>query len=361
MNILSFASHQPYLAMLAHGSNHQFRLLPVPGARRFLQNWDPRCRPMPANLAMLPSGPLQQCLIELEQSGWIPDLVLAHNASDLVELSVLRVPSILLFHSSLSGRLAEEAAESPEPQRPESTGAAFAQAFAAAVAELIHRNGALAVFISASKQKDWGLPGLVIEHGLDPGLFAAWSGEIPSLLRVANHLMERGALLDYAFHRTASAGLPLLLLGENPRLRGQPAPSWTALKHHYASHRAYLHSASHPLEDGYNLAMLEAMATGMPILCKAHPSCPIEDGVQGFVHEDARVLLKRARQLLAEQETAQILGQRAAELVVRRFHFARFLAEWDQAFSRCLGNPIGPDSALSSPSVPLPGAGEAGR
>jgi len=362
MNILSFASHQPYLAMLSHGSSHQFRILPVPGASRFLQNWDPRCRPLPANLQMLPPGTPEERAAELARSGWIPDLVLAHNVSDLMELAALKLPAILLFHSSLSGRLAEEGGDGPSILVREAAAEPFAQSFRAAVAEMLSRCGAHSVFVSKSKQEDWGLPGLVIEHGLDPSQFAAWSGEIPSLLRVANHLVERGALLDYAFHRTACAGLPLQLIGENPRLRSQPASSWPALQQHYASHRAYLHSACHPLEDGYNLAMLEAMTTGMPILCQAHPSCPIQDGVEGFVHQDPKVLLKRARQLLAEQETARIMGQRAAELVRRRFHFARFLAEWDQAFSQCLGKPNGPASALSSPQpAPLPGAGGVGR
>ena len=35
-------------------------------------------------------------------------------------------------------------------------------------------------------------------------------------------------------------------------------------------------------EDGYNLAMLEAMASGMPVVALANRSSPITDGVDGF-------------------------------------------------------------------------------
>ena len=63
-----------------------------------------------------------------------------------------------------------------------------------------------------------------------------------------------------------------------------------------------MHTASPELEDGYNMATLEAMATGLPILGNAHPSSLIEHGKNGFMSNDPENLASYARKLLETPE-----------------------------------------------------------
>jgi glycosyltransferase involved in cell wall biosynthesis len=75
----------------------------------------------------------------------------------------------------------------------------------------------------------------------------------------------------------------MLLIGENRDLHySRRASSWEDLKEQYRSFRIYLHTSVYPYEDGFNLALLEAMASGMPVATMKNPSSPIVDGVGGW-------------------------------------------------------------------------------
>src|SRR5690606_3724519 len=86
-----------------------------------------------------------------------------------------------------------------------------------------------------------------------------------------------------------------------------------------ASHRFYVHTADPELEDGYNLAMLEAMACGLPVVGCCHPTSPIEHGISGFLDDDPAALATFARRLLDEPELAARMGAAARATVERLF------------------------------------------
>ena len=109
------------------------------------------------------------------------------------------------------------------------------------------------------------------------------------------------------------------------------AASHRELRSFYRSHRFYLHTAHPEYEDGYNTASLEAMATGMPVVCNAHPSAPIENGVNGFVSDDVQELREGIRRLLADRDLAEKMGQAARESVVEQHSLERFRALWNEA------------------------------
>ena len=51
----------------------------------------------------------------------------------------------------------------------------------------------------------------------------------------------------------------------------------------YCLQRVYLNTLVEDYEDGYNLALLEAMSAGMPVISIANKTSPIENGVNGYI------------------------------------------------------------------------------
>jgi glycosyltransferase involved in cell wall biosynthesis len=81
------------------------------------------------------------------------------------------------------------------------------------------------------------------------------------------------------------------------------------------------------------LAVLEAMASGTPVVCSRVGGVPeiVEDGVTGFLVEqgDVAALHERLRQLLRDRALAARIGRNARERVLERF-------TWDACAERCL-------------------------
>ncbi|KKL69198.1 hypothetical protein LCGC14_2117370, partial [marine sediment metagenome] len=119
--------------------------------------------------------------------------------------------------------------------------------------------------------------------------------------------------------------LPIRLVGHNPDMPDVRATeNWDQLKGILQSHRFYVHTADPRYEDGYNMATLEAMAAGLPVLGNRHPTSPVTDGVNGFLSDDPGELRRRAEGLLADRELADRMGQQARKTVMERFPMRRF-------------------------------------
>jgi len=318
--IVTVNAHQPYLHLFAR-LPVQMGIIQLPGPRHVLQQWSEAVRPLPRGWELLTPD---QAAARIREGAY--DLALAHNVSDYIDFNRFAIPKILVIHVSLTGRILEEKSGVDRKE------------YVADVARLVKMTGGRIVFISESKKRDWGLEGDVIPHGLDPEDYPPYTGEEPRILRVANHLRERDSLLDYRAHQALTRGFPLTLIGENPGIPGaRRSRSWDDLKALYRSHRLYLHTAVEGCEDGYNLAMLEAMAAGMPVVTTAHPTSPIQDGVNGLVSSDLERLRVGIRELLDDLELAQRLGASARETVARDFSAETFAQRWTALFHEVVG------------------------
>ncbi|MFO7974020.1 MAG: glycosyltransferase, partial [Candidatus Hydrogenedentota bacterium] len=78
----------------------------------------------------------------------------------------------------------------------------------------------------------------------------------------------------------------------------------------------------------YNLAMLEAMATGMPVVSLANPTSPLTDGEDGFLSYEAEVLRGHINNLLEDVSLAREIGARGKETVAREFPIELFAEQW---------------------------------
>lgn len=187
------------------------------------------------------------------------------------------------------------------------------------------------VFISAHAGSDWDLKGTVIDQGIALDEMGPYEGGQPSLLVVGN-MLHRG---HFAFDQLLEirSQVPVRILGENPKIPGcRPSRDWNDLRSSYCQSRAYLNLTREP-EDGYNLAVLEAMASGMPVIALRHPSTLIRNGENGFLVENASEAVARAKQLIADRELARSLGKCARETIEKDFSAGAFKAAWNRLLS----------------------------
>ncbi len=274
---------------------------------RYTQTWDERMRPAPPNSRFI-------SLPEALASSQRYYCIITHNVTDLLDVKSRPEPRLIVLHSTLEGRVVEERSGVP-PQKMRET-----------LFRYLELVGGHAVAGTMLKARSWGVPPEnVVVVGVDPSDYPPYSGEHACGLRVCNFIESRKRILLWDFHAKAFEGIPVQLVGHNPNMTGVTAPaSWDRLKALFQSHRFYIHTADPELEDGFNMATLEAMATGMPVLGNIHPSSPIQHGVSGFLSNDPNELRKYAEILLHDRDLAAKMGREAMKTVTERFSISTF-------------------------------------
>lgn len=205
------------------------------------------------------------------------------------------------------------------------------------VQQFIDWVGGHAVAISRLKARSWGVTDDLVECGVDVRQYPPWSGEIAAGLRISNQVQIRKEILLWDFHQAAFQGVDLRLVGFNPEMTGVfPSRNWEDLKLLLSSHRFYVHTAHPELEDGYNMATLEAMAAGLPVLGNRHPSSPVEHGISGFLADDPRELNHYARLLLQNRELAGRMGEAARKKVGECFPLEKFARQFRRSIMKAL-------------------------
>jgi glycosyltransferase involved in cell wall biosynthesis len=281
-----------------------------------VKHWNPQIRPLPENARLYAS--VDEAL---RDGPW--DWVLAHNAHDLLDFREIRLPKVFLVHGTLSGRILQDRSTIDRSQ------------YVKNLQTLLQVSGSRVVYISELKERDWGMPGTVIRSAVDCSAYGGYRGDVRGILQVCNRLRERGAMMGWAVHRAVCRDLPHFVLGDNPNLpRSRMANDWEDLKEHLRSYRVYLFTPAYPYEDGYNLSLLEAMATGMPVATLEHRTSPVRDGIEGIVASKADELRSRVLDLLDNPEKATELGQGARRKVEQEFPVSDFKRSWESFVSR---------------------------
>ena len=282
--------------------------------------WDLRMRPLPPRARTLS---LAQVLTEPARRVPAYDCIVAHNLTDLLDVKSLPGPRLLVVHSTYEGRLRSEQSELPPDMLRQ------------AIRRYLDQVGGHAVAVSRLKTGPGSFPADVVAAGVAVAAYPACTAELAAGLRVVNQITQKREVLLWDFHEAAFAGLPVALIGHNPDRPGiAPARDWDDLKATLAGHRFYIHTADPRYEDGYNMAMLEAMAAGLPVLGNRHPTSPIEHGVSGFLADDPAAMRRHAESLLADRELALRLGAAARATVARRFPLDRFARDFRRAIHK---------------------------
>jgi hypothetical protein len=313
---LVFACHEAWV--------YQLRWLERPldivvGLRGRPAGWDQCMRPVPRGARLID-------LEEARRSAQPYGCIVAHNLSDLLDAQTLPGPRLLVLHETLDGAALEQQLPVPVAQ------------FRETVAQFVHLTATHVVAVSSLKGRSWGFENDVVPFSADAADYLPWQGDTARGLRVSNHILRRPRILRWDFHQQAFGGLPVTLVGHNPGMDGvQPASHWGQLKEILSQHRFYIHTADPQLEDGYNMATLEAMAAGLPVLGNRHPTSPVEHGVSGFLSDDPAELRGYALRLLADRALAARLGAAARQTVSRQFSGARFARDFRRSLAAAQG------------------------
>ena len=281
---------------------------------RYTSTWDLQMRPIPPNSRLL-------SLSDAIRSKANYYCIITHNITDLLDIKSRKEPRLIVIHSTLEGRALEEDSRVQPAELKR------------ALHQYLSLVGGHAVAVSALKGSSWGFTDDIIPFCANPEAYPPYSGHQSCGLRICNFLESRKRILLWDFHKKAFADLPVRIVGHNPQLPGvSAARNWDHLKQLLQSHRFYIHTADPQLEDGYNMATVEAMAAGMPILGNNHPGSPVEHGVSGFLSDDPQELNRFARMLLDDRELAVQMGRQARKKALEQFSTAKFR----QAFLRSI-------------------------
>jgi hypothetical protein len=320
LRVLTFNSHQPYLHLLATTLPWTFGIVIPRLSSGSMKDWNPRIRPLPSNAHLYSS--VQEAL---QAAPW--DWILTHNVSDLMDVRELRMPKAFLVHGTLSGRILQDRS------------AIDRSLYVRNLQSLLAAGNCQVVYISELKRNDWEIPGEVLQPGIDIREYGGYQGNIRGVLQVCNHLKERGPITGWKTHQEVCRDLPHCILGNNRTLSSSRiANGWDDLKEQLRSYRVYLYTPVYPYEDGYNLALLEAMATGMPIAAMRHATSPIRDGLEGVSASTAVELREKIIRLLDNPIEAASLGQGARIRVEKEFPLSEFQRAW-QSFAARLIHP----------------------
>jgi glycosyltransferase involved in cell wall biosynthesis len=272
--------------------------------------WDTSVRPLPPNARLL-------SLDAVLKTPPACDVLIAHNLTDLSAVRALELPKVLLIHSSLEGLLATQTTtySRDDIHRVLQTYVQMKQVTVAGV--------------STMKAASWGITDCpIIPFTTDTSFFRGYTGTIPKGLRVASQLIAKREVLNLDFFTQLIDGFDVQLVGRNHGLETTIPETRQDLLQLYQSHRFYIHTAVEGMEDGYNMASLEAMATGMPVICNQHTSAPIVNGSNGFMSSDVLELQEKMRLLESDLALARTLGLKARQFVVRNHSFDQFEKKW---------------------------------
>lgn len=172
-------------------------------------------------------------------------------------------------------------------------------------------------------------PTAVVPHGVPIPEGVRWSGELARGLVVVNDLATRGRRLGRDVFERVREDVPLDLVG----MRSKALGGLGEIPHEelpaFAARYRFLFN---PIRwTSLGLAVLEAMALGMPVVALAttEHAVAVENGVSGFTETDVDALVGRMRLLLADRREAARLGAGAQLRVRRRYSIDRFAADWD--------------------------------
>jgi hypothetical protein len=172
-------------------------------------------------------------------------------------------------------------------------------------------------------------PTRVIEHGVKVPADARYTGELARGVVVVNGMPWRGRRLGLDVYQRLAWRLPLDLVGmESDEVGGLGAVPPRDLARFIARYRFFFNPIRYT---SLGLAVLEAMAVGLPIVALATTELPtvIENGTSGYIGTSLDELEAHMRQLLADPREARRLGQGARQTAVARFGIDRFAADWN--------------------------------
>lgn len=306
LKILTVNHHTAYLYSLAK-TGHTFYIL---------GGWDDCNRPVPENIQLVSWNEASKAIDEV-------DVCIGHHITSDVRGLLLkciraRKPYVQVIHGSraTTGHTRSKLKKVAK------------HIYASSILKTLEWSGlARFIFISDYDESTWPMSGVVIDQGIPVDEMYDYRGDKVSLLVVGNALKREH--FDFDSLMKLREKIPVKIVGQTSGMTdSQPARDWSELRKFYSEYRVFLNITREP-EKGYNLATLEAMATGMPVISLDHRFTPIKDGWNGYLVKDFDGLVERSRLLLNDIELARRLGENARKTVIERYHVDSFVERWN--------------------------------
>lgn len=182
------------------------------------------------------------------------------------------------------------------------------------------------VYITPFVANSWRMDGHVIEPGAPTGEITPASSRDGPPLVVGNDLDRGHFAIDMVRHLQQSRNVRVC--GANDAVESTFMP-WTELVQTYQSACCYL-NLLRPPENAFNLATLEAMAGGCPIVTLPHPNSPFTHEETALVCETPAEFETAIDRLAEDRALRERLSEASRELATTRFDMDRFSNQWER-------------------------------
>lgn len=314
-NILTFDTHERYQSQLCKTGDNYFSFR-YEGCKK----WDTSYAPLPDNYYILPESALI--------SGLGIDFILSQSKFGQFQVAkqiqnVLRVPILSLEHTL------------PIPGWPQEQLNMFKS-----------MQGDVNVFISEYSTKEWGMdcPSTVIHHSVDTETFCPTNTEKDTdILSVVNEFANRDYCCNFSGWQRITSNFRdevVDVVGKDseqiPNVKGGTANGLEDLVSRYNGCKVFLNTSTiSPVPT----SLLEAMACGCAVVTTATCMIPeiMENGVNGFCSNDESQLVAYTKELLADENLRQQMGQEARKTVLEKFSESNFITNWNNTFNKVHG------------------------
>jgi hypothetical protein len=194
------------------------------------------------------------------------------------------------------------------------------------------------------------IPGFIGQDGLirfykDPDLYKDWRGTQKKVMTLAQSMKERDSACNYTFFEEVTRPFPRTLYGVNSEdlSFGAGKIPFHELLDAMRNNRVYFYTGTHPAS--YTLNFIEAWMTGIPIVAigaekgNAHyfpghdlyeiPHL-IENGVNGFISNDADALAEYISQLLVDDALASVISINGRNSAISHFGKEMISLAWKE-------------------------------
>lgn len=173
------------------------------------------------------------------------------------------------------------------------------------------------------------IPGYIGEDAMirfykDPSEFCDWNGGVAQVITFGQHMQEREPSTNYKLFESLTSVFPRTLFGPGSEALdfGGGKLAFSDMKKEMRDNRVYLYTGTWPAS--YTLNFIEAMMTGMPMVCigpaKGNPhswfpghdlyEIPdiIKNGVNGFFSDSATELQSYIKEMLDNKDLANSIS-----------------------------------------------------
>ena len=311
LNILTINRHDAYILGMSQVGYNWDVVINYKG-----QNlpWRFRQEDRPANIHLKTWDDVQQ---KIEDRYY--DAIILHTAADVWHFRHLPIPKIFIGHIALYSH---------------SLKFKIKGLIKRSMIRLLMKSQDLKVcFISPWKQSTWNLPASTVIK-TPPYVPCAPKtpndAKHPKVMVIGNNLKRRPEI-DYGTLEKLRQSFPLSIVGSNPDIEG--AIICNDRQEYYEQlkdHQILVYLVEYPWDDGYNLAMLEAMKMGMAVVGLKHPTSVIDHGVNGYLCNSFEELTAKVRELQADPARCHRFAKASQEIVAEEFSVDEFVAGWQQ-------------------------------